>query len=81
MTGSHLQQQYMVFCYLLLWASRIRGVIRRVRQPHLRGEGWFFDVPVEADFYRGPGRLILRGYCGCAWPSPVFWIFRRLSCC
>ena len=62
MTGSHLQQQYMVFCYLLLWASRIRGVVRRVRQPHLRGEGWFLDVPVEANFYQGPGRLILRGY-------------------
>lgn len=61
MTGSHLQQ-YMVFCYLLFWVSRIRGVVRRAKQPHLRGGGWFFDVPVEANFYQGPGRMILRGY-------------------
>jgi hypothetical protein len=61
MTGSQLQQ-YVVLCYLLFWISRIRGVVRRVKQPHLRGSGWFFDVPVEADFYEGTGRRILRGY-------------------
>ena len=61
MTGSH-PQQLMVYFYLLFWLSRIRGVLRRAKQPHLRGEGWFFDVPVEANFYQGPGRLILRRY-------------------
>jgi hypothetical protein len=52
----------MLIFYLLFWVSRIRGVVRRVKQPHLRGEGWFLDVPVEANFYQGPGRMILRGY-------------------
>lgn len=61
MTGTYLQQ-YMVFCYLLFWVSRIRGVIRRARQPHLHGEGWFFDMPVEGNFYHEHGRLILRRY-------------------
>ena len=61
MTGSH-PQQYIVFCYLLFSVSRIRGVVRRAKQPHLRREGWFFDVPVEANFSQGPGRVILRGY-------------------
>lgn len=61
MTVLHLQH-YMVIYYLLFWVSRIRGVVRRVKQPRLRGDGWFFDVPVEAGFYEGPGRLILRGY-------------------
>jgi hypothetical protein len=62
MTVSQLQH-YMVIYYLLFWVSRIRGVVRRVKQPRLRGDGWFFDVPVEAGFYEGPGRRILRGYC------------------
>jgi len=61
MTGSHLQQ-YIVLCYFLFLISRIRGVFRRVKQPHLRGDGWFFDVPVASDFYRGPGLPVLRGY-------------------
>ncbi len=52
----------MALYYLLFWVSRIRGVVRRVEQPHLRGDGWFFDVPVQAGFYEGPGRQIQRGY-------------------
>src|SRR5258708_29002029 len=61
MTGS-LLQHYITLCYLLFWITRIRGVIRRVKQPRLRGTSWFFDIPVETGFYEGPGRRILRGY-------------------
>ena len=48
--------------YGLNWASRVRGVFRRWKQPHLRGEGWFFDVAVEPGFYTGVGRSIERKY-------------------
>ena len=48
--------------YGLNWASRVRGVFRRLKQQHLRGEGWFFDVAVEPGFYEGAGRTMLRGY-------------------
>jgi hypothetical protein len=51
MTGS---QQQIIMIYVLFWISRIRRVVRRVKQPHLRGTGWSFDVPVEAEFYEGP---------------------------
>ena len=65
MTASQLQhyiQNYTVLLYVLFWVSRIRGVVRRGKQPHLRGPNWFFNVPVPAGFYEGPGRRILRGY-------------------
>lgn len=61
MTAAHLQH-YAVLVYVLFWVSRIRGVVRRGKQPHLRGPNWFFNVPVPAGFYEGPGRRILRGY-------------------
>jgi hypothetical protein len=61
MTAAHLQH-YAVLVYVLFWVSRIRGAVRRGKQPHLRGSNWFFNVPVPAGFYEGPGRRILRGY-------------------
>jgi hypothetical protein len=61
MTTSQMQH-YTVLVYVLFWASRIRGVIRRGKQPHLRGSGWFFNVPVPAGFYEAPGQRILRAY-------------------
>lgn len=48
--------------YLLWWATRIRGCFRRWRQPLLRGPEWFFNVPVQPDFYTGAGRKMLHGY-------------------
>jgi hypothetical protein len=54
--------RYMLLCYGLFMASRLRGVNRRWQQPHLRGPERFLDVAVPSDFYEGPGRAILRSY-------------------
>src|ERR1700737_4372093 len=51
-----------VVFYILFWVIRINGCVRRGRQPLLRGPGWFFDVPVQPDFYTGAGRKILHRY-------------------
>jgi hypothetical protein len=51
-----------VCLYALFWLIRINGCFRRGRQPLLRGEGWFFDVPVCCDFYSGVGRKLLLHY-------------------
>lgn len=51
-----------VLTYVFFWVVRIQGWLRRNRQPLLRGPGFFFDVPVEAGFYEGPGRQLLRDY-------------------
>src|SRR5215471_11393197 len=52
-----------IIYYLLLWGSaRVRGSIRRWRQPLLRGQDWFFKVHVQPGFYDGPGRKILHRY-------------------
>ncbi len=65
----HLVGQYTVVCYVLFWVSRVRGVVRRRKQPFLRGNGWFFNVPVQPGFYAGPGAGILRRYrVRMAWP-------------
>jgi hypothetical protein len=61
MTGVQLQH-FAVFLYSAFWLSRIRGVLRRCKQVHLRGSNWFLDVPVTAAFYEGPGQRILWGY-------------------
>lgn len=55
--------QLVVLNYLVLWGgARIRGCVRRWRQPKRRGPEWFFDVHVQRDFYTGEGKKILRGY-------------------
>ena len=54
--------RYSLICYGLFLVSRLRGVQRRWQQPHLRGPEWFLDVPVQAGFYEGPGKEILRSY-------------------
>lgn len=58
MLGKH----YEVMIYILFWAVRINGCVRRWRQPLLRGPGWFFNVRVPADFYSGAGRKLLQRY-------------------
>lgn len=52
-----------VIYYLVLWGgARVRGTVRRWRQPLLRGPEWLFNVHVQPDFYVGPGRKILLRY-------------------
>jgi hypothetical protein len=60
MTG---QNEYFWWAlFAVSWGSRVRGVFRRLKQPRLRGEGWFFDVPVRSGFYAGAGRGLERAY-------------------
>jgi len=54
--------QYIVIYYIIFWAVRINGCLRRGRQPLFRGPEWFFSVHVRPDFYTGEGRNILRRY-------------------
>jgi hypothetical protein len=54
--------QFIVIFYVLFWVVRIKGCVRRGRQPLLRGPEWFFNVPVQPDFYAGAGRKILHRY-------------------
>ena len=54
--------EYLVIFYIMFWAVRINGCVRRGRQPLLRGPDWFFNVPVQPDFYTGAGRKILHRY-------------------
>ena len=54
--------QMMLLIFIFCAGSRIRGCFRRWRQPLLRGPQWFFNVPVQDDFYTGPGRTLLRYY-------------------
>jgi hypothetical protein len=53
---------FAVIVYVFFWLLRIRGCIRRGRQPWLRGPDWFFDVHVQPGFYEGAGRRLLRRY-------------------
>lgn len=53
---------FLVVIYVMFWAVRINGCVRRGRQPLLRGRDWFFDGRVPEGFYEGPGRAILRQY-------------------
>src|SRR5262245_16140719 len=55
-------EQFSVIYYILFWAIRINGCVRRGRQPLLRGPEWFFNVHVQPDFYTGAGRKILHRY-------------------
>lgn len=54
--------QYLVAFYILFWAVRINGCVRRGRQPLLRGQDWFFNVHVQPGFYTGTGRKLLHRY-------------------
>jgi hypothetical protein len=54
--------QFLVIYYLMFLAVRIRGCLRRWRQPLVRGPEWFFSVRVQPDFYSGPGKKILHRY-------------------
>jgi len=54
--------QFLVIFYALFWVVRINGCIRRGRQPLLRGPEWFFNTPVQPDFYSGAGKKILHRY-------------------
>lgn len=54
--------KYAIVIYVFFWVVRINGCIRRGLQPLRRGRDWFFDVPVQPDFYTGAGRQILRRY-------------------
>ncbi len=54
--------QMLIALFVLNGAARVRGCLRRWRQPLLRGPEWFFNVHVQADYYRGAGRRILHGY-------------------
>lgn len=56
------QNQYLVAIYVIFWIARIRGCVRRGRQPLLRGPDWFFDVHVQPGFYHGAGKKLLRAY-------------------
>jgi len=53
----------LIFSYVVLWGgTRIRGGIRRWREPLRRGPEWFFNVHVQPGFYSGEGKKILRAY-------------------
>lgn len=54
--------QYLVIFYVFFWLVRIRGCVRRGRQPLLRGPDWFFNVHVRPGFYEGDGRKLLHRY-------------------
>ncbi|HEX7285345.1 MAG TPA: hypothetical protein VF532_04145 [Candidatus Angelobacter sp.] len=56
------QDQILITLFLLNAGARIRGCFRRWQQPVLRGPEWFFNVPVQSDFYNGEGRRILQHY-------------------
>ncbi len=54
--------RYLLGLAAVNWLGRVNGVVRRARQPHLRGDGWFFDVEVPDGFAQGAERQILREY-------------------
>ncbi|HLJ91379.1 MAG TPA: hypothetical protein VKZ53_31560 [Candidatus Angelobacter sp.] len=60
--GFSINQLHVIY-YGLLWGGvRVRGCFRRWKQPLLRGEDWFFSVPVQHGFYSEEGATILRQY-------------------
>jgi hypothetical protein len=54
--------QLVLICNVLFWATRVRGCFRRWAQPLLRGPEWLFNVRVQPGFYAGPERKILDRY-------------------
>lgn len=54
--------QYLTIFYVFFWLVRIRGCVRRGRQPLLCGPDWFFNVHVRPGFYEGAGKKLLHGY-------------------
>lgn len=54
--------QVLISLFVLSCGARIRGCFRRWQQPLVRGPEWFFNVPVQPDFYDGPGRKLLHRY-------------------
>lgn len=53
---------FAICVYGLSWVTRVRGWVRRGRQPFLRGREWFFDVHVRPGFYEGEGKRMLHRY-------------------
>jgi hypothetical protein len=58
----YMGREFLAIFYIFFWVVRIRGCIRRGRQPLLRGPEWFFNVHVQPDFYTGAGKKILHRY-------------------
>lgn len=54
--------QFIFIYYGLFTLARIRGMVRRWRQPLVRGPEYFLNVRVRPDFYSGEGRKILHRY-------------------
>lgn len=54
--------QFIVIYYGLFTLVRIRGMVRRWRQPLVRGREYFLNVRVQPDFYSGEGCKILHRY-------------------
>jgi hypothetical protein len=54
--------EHLIILYLFFEAARLRGSVRRWRQPLLRGPEWFFNVHVQPGFYTGAGKKILDRY-------------------
>jgi hypothetical protein len=55
--------RFALIYYVVAWgAARVRGGIRRWRQPLLRGAEWFFNVHVQDGFYAAEGKRLLRDY-------------------
>ncbi|HYX52685.1 MAG TPA: hypothetical protein VE783_04490 [Candidatus Limnocylindrales bacterium] len=52
-----------LFYYAVIWGgSRVRGSVRRWKQPLVRGQEWFFNVRVLPGFYEGGGKNLLNRY-------------------
>jgi len=62
--------QIFVLLYLFVIVMRMPRIVERWKAPMLRGPEWFFGVAVSADFLKGPGRSILRGY---RWRLGIPW--------
>jgi hypothetical protein len=56
------ENQILMVILIFNAAARVRGCFRRWPQPMVRGPEWFFNVPVQAGFYTGPGKKILHAY-------------------
>src|SRR6202046_976403 len=58
----YMGREFLAIFYIFFWVVRIRGCIRRGRQPLLRGPEWFFNIHVQLDFYTGAGKTLLHQY-------------------
>lgn len=67
-----------LLCYAIFWVVRVHDLLRLAREPFARGRGWFFDVPVDAEFDARRARAILRRYrlgmlVPFAFDVPIVW--------